>query len=506
MLVVSSCLLVLFQNPMIGNTYSSIELKTENRVPEGGIKIGSGWDFLHVFSGGKGILYAITDNYDLLYYKHQDKPTGERQFPIAGLRIGTGWEFKHVFSGGDGVIYAINHKNELIYYKHVENPTTSKNFIEPGIRIGTGWDFKKVFAGGGGIIYAINHNDDLIYYKHIVNPTKDINFENPGYKIGAGWNFRDVFSGGNNIIFGINDKDELLFYQHENNPNQEKQFVWAGETFEFGWKFTNSMTGGYGIIYGLTESKDLFYYDNMTIKAVMSRSFDYEKPSSKKEENVNTPTIANIPTIKIGNQLWMTENLNTDRFRNGDIIPEAKTQREWQLANSKKQPAWCSFEPTGVKLKGAYGKLYNWYAINDTRGLAPMGFHIPTQLKCNILIKTNSGSFSGNALKDKYGWGIYSGNNSSGFSAMPSGFRSRNGEYGGVTKYWLSKNRKIVNDGTEYIPSSSCWWIKEDSISSGYESGYSGDALYFVVGERGESIDIGVESKGSGYSVRCIKD
>lgn len=507
LLLVSFCLLILCQNDLIGNALLSIELKTENRVPEGGIKIGAGWDFLHVFSGGKGILYAITDNYDLLYYKHQDNPTGERQFTVAGLKIGTGWEFKHVFSGGDGVIYAINQKNELIYYKHYENPTTSKNFIEPGIRIGTGWDFKKVFAGGG-IIYAINHNDDLIYYKHIANPTKDINFENPGYKIGAGWNFRDVFSGGNNIIFAVNDKDELLFYQHENNPNQEKQFIWTGETFEFGWNFTNSMSGGYGIIYGMTKSNDLFYYDNMTIKAVMSKSFDYEKPTSKIEEKVNTPTIANIPTIKIGNQLWMTENLNTDRFRNGDIIPEAKTQREWHLANSKKQPAWCNFEPNKIKLKGTYGKLYNWYAVNDIRGLAPQGFHIPTEKECKELIKLNSGSFSGNALKDKFGWGIYSGNNSSGFSAMPSGFRSSNGEFGGAIQYWLSRNGFIVNDGSEYIASVSCWWLKEDAFSAGY--GYSalnsGDALNFVVGERGESIEINVQSKGSGYSVRCIKD
>ncbi|MBM3456181.1 MAG: hypothetical protein FJX80_13740, partial [Bacteroidetes bacterium] len=71
-------------------------------------------------------------------------------------------------------------------------------------------------------------------------------------------------------------------------------------------------------------------------------------------------------TVKIGSQVWLAQNLNTDRFQNGDIIPEAKTREEWYLAGENKQPAWCYYE--NAPANGAkYGKLYNWYAVSDSR-------------------------------------------------------------------------------------------------------------------------------------------
>jgi uncharacterized protein (TIGR02145 family) len=81
-------------------------------------------------------------------------------------------------------------------------------------------------------------------------------------------------------------------------------------------------------------------------------------------------------TVTIGSQVWMTKNLNVEKFRNGDPIPEARTNLEWEEAGKEGQPAWCYYDndpSNGFK----YGKLYNWYAINDTRGLAPEGWHIP---------------------------------------------------------------------------------------------------------------------------------
>lgn len=477
-LLVSTFFLVVTQNNLNGNAFSRIKYKPDISVPEGGIKIGAGWDFLHVFSGGKGILYAITDNYDLLYYKHQDKPTGERQFPIAGLKIGTGWEFKHVFSGGDGVIYAINQKNELIYYKHVENPTTSRNFIEPGIRIGTGWDFKKVFAGGGGIIYAINHNYDLIYYKHIANPTKDINFENSGYKIGAGWNFRDVFSGGNNIIFAVDDKNELLYYQHKNNPDKEKQFVLAGELFESNWKFINSMSGGSAIIYGLTESRDLFYYGDMEIDLSDSDLTNNSVSTNKSTTESNSISTSGSLSVMIGKQTWMVENLNVDRFANGDIILEAKTNEEWQNAVLNGIPAWCHYE-NNTKNGNLYGKLYNWYAVNDRRGLAPAGWRIPNDADWNVLVDYVGGmQVGGKNLKSKVGWFDNSnGIDRSGFAAFPSGMRFANGIFYGVeleADYW-SRSEFSAKTATE---------VKFSSLDE-------------VI-----SYD---EDKGCGLTVRCIK-
>ena len=69
-------------------------------------------------------------------------------------------------------------------------------------------------------------------------------------------------------------------------------------------------------------------------------------------------------SVKIGTQVWMTKNLNLDKFRNGDPIPKAETFEQWKKAGDNKQPAWCYYNndpANGVK----YGKLYNWYAVNN---------------------------------------------------------------------------------------------------------------------------------------------
>ena len=80
--------------------------------------------------------------------------------------------------------------------------------------------------------------------------------------------------------------------------------------------------------------------------------------------------------VKIGSHVCMTENVNLSVFRNGDPIPEAKTIDEWLKAGEEGKPAWCYYDndPTNGK---KYGKLYNWYAVNDSRQLAPDGWHIP---------------------------------------------------------------------------------------------------------------------------------
>ena len=73
-----------------------------------------------------------------------------------------------------------------------------------------------------------------------------------------------------------------------------------------------------------------------------------------------------IPSIKIGNQIWMAGNLNVDTFLNGDTIPEAKTDNEWIKAGHKGKPAWCYYandDSNGID----YGKLYNWFAVNDKK-------------------------------------------------------------------------------------------------------------------------------------------
>ena len=95
--------------------------------------------------------------------------------------------------------------------------------------------------------------------------------------------------------------------------------------------------------------------------------------------------VDSIKEVVIGNQVWMAENLNVDTFRNGDPIPHAQTNKEWSKAGKNRQPAWCYYN-NDAAIGAKYGKLYNWYAINDPRELAPKGYHIPNNEEWIALI------------------------------------------------------------------------------------------------------------------------
>ena len=90
-------------------------------------------------------------------------------------------------------------------------------------------------------------------------------------------------------------------------------------------------------------------------------------------------------TVTIGTQVWMTKNLDASTFRNGDSILQAKSEEEWKKAGENKQPAWC-YHNNDPSSSAIYGKLYNWYAVNDPRGLAPAGWHVPSSEEWETLI------------------------------------------------------------------------------------------------------------------------
>ena len=92
-----------------------------------------------------------------------------------------------------------------------------------------------------------------------------------------------------------------------------------------------------------------------------------------------------IQTTTICNQVWMVKNLDVDKYKDGTVIPEAKTVEEWVAAGNEGTGAWCyyNFDPT---YGAVYGKLYNWYAVNDPRGLAPTGWHVPSAAEWQRLL------------------------------------------------------------------------------------------------------------------------
>jgi uncharacterized protein (TIGR02145 family) len=191
-----------------------------------------------------------------------------------------------------------------------------------------------------------------------------------------------------------------------------------------------------------------------------------------------------IKEVKIGDQIWMAENLNVDKFKNGDAIPEAKTKEEWKAANKSEQPAWCyhsNISSNGTK----YGKLYNWYAVNDPRGLAPEGWHIPSKSEFSKL-SNYLYDFVGKKLKSKSGWRTEDllqnsgdGSNAVGFNGLPAGDRDFSGAWGA-------------------IGNSANWWTTSENV---LEMAWCAWVSYL-----GGEFVIKPKSKSSGNSVRCVKD
>lgn len=145
-------------------------------------------------------------------------------------------------------------------------------------------------------------------------------------------------------------------------------------------------------------------------------------------------------TTVIGTQTWMAENLNVNKFLNGDAIPEAKTPAEWKKAGSSKQPAWCYYD-NDPKNGQKYGKLYNFYAVNDSRGLAPEGWRNSSDEDWLSLGEQLGGDEqAGYHLKSKTGWNDDgNGDNSIGFNSIPGGIRSTDGTFynvGNKSYYW----------------------------------------------------------------------
>ena len=193
-------------------------------------------------------------------------------------------------------------------------------------------------------------------------------------------------------------------------------------------------------------------------------------------------------TVSIGSQVWMTKNLDVSTFRNGEKIPEAKTEEEWSKAGEEGRPVWCKY-PFEATDKGEHGKLYNWYAIIDPRGLAPKGWKIPSEMDWNQLIKFLGGeSAAGNKIKSAKGWfDGGEGTNESGFNGLPSGYRSDFGE-GDIGAFY---------SGGEL----GGWWS-----SSNLETNDLGDAQYFQLYYSSNEAILLNCFKSDGFSVRCIKD
>jgi uncharacterized protein (TIGR02145 family) len=201
-------------------------------------------------------------------------------------------------------------------------------------------------------------------------------------------------------------------------------------------------------------------------------------------------------TVTIGDQVWMTKNLDVLTFRNGDPIPEAKTDEDWIKAGKEGKPVWCYYD-NNLKNGGKYGKLYNWYAVSDKRGLAPEDWHVPNDVEWITCIDYLGGESNyitgmtteGEKMKSASGWNGYNidgsksysgnGSNESGFAGLPGGYRNADGSFNevGSVGYWWSSSK-----------------FDEDSALFCKLGSYFSNAYWFN------------NYMSYGFSVRCLKN
>ncbi|MCX6304190.1 MAG: fibrobacter succinogenes major paralogous domain-containing protein [Bacteroidetes bacterium] len=186
-------------------------------------------------------------------------------------------------------------------------------------------------------------------------------------------------------------------------------------------------------------------------------------------------------TINIGTQTWMAENMRTTKYRNGDLIPNVTDDTAWHYLSTG---AYCNLQNfTGFET--LYGRLYNWYAVNDSRNIAPSGWHVPSSAEWTILRNYLGGEYvAGGKLKETGTTHWKSPNNDatnqSGFTGLPGESRFYEGYFG-----WIDF-------------SGGYWWSSSEYDS---EHGYN---MYFGSGTAWMAISDG--HKKYGFSVRCLKD
>jgi uncharacterized protein (TIGR02145 family) len=214
---------------------------------------------------------------------------------------------------------------------------------------------------------------------------------------------------------------------------------------------------------------------------------------------ISTGTVTDIDgniyqTVQIGNQIWMAENLKVTHYQNGDAVPHLTDNGDWQVAS---YGAYCVYGNTPSNAD-TYGNLYNWHAVDDSRGLAPEGWHIPTDEEIKELemylgmsqSQANSTGWRGTNEGSKLAGNADLWNNgdlendpefgSSGFSFLPGGYRNfQNGNFYSIDNY------SYFWSATEYNTYFAWRRYLSYDTTQVYLSSYS---------------------KQNGYSVRCVKD
>ncbi len=191
-------------------------------------------------------------------------------------------------------------------------------------------------------------------------------------------------------------------------------------------------------------------------------------------------------TIAICGHTWTARNLDVTTYRNGDPIPQVTDPTAWTELTTG---AWCWYNNDSVTYH-AYGRLYNWYAVNDPRGLAPEGWHVLTDADWEAMETCLGEDSVGYRMRAAAGaqWPAPASaiDNSSGFAGLPSGMRSDSGAF------------SLAGHSAVY------WTSVEGSVSEAF----CGRLIHHVnnAGVPSMVTGVGYMNKADGYAVRCVKD
>ena len=197
-----------------------------------------------------------------------------------------------------------------------------------------------------------------------------------------------------------------------------------------------------------------------------------------------------LPSVKIGSQTWTSKNLDVSTYRTGEIIPQVQDGRAW---SELKTGAWCYYQNQTAN-GSIYGKLYNWYAVNDPRGLAPKGYHIPSDAEWTMLTNYLGGeTLAGGKMKETgfSHWFYPNSNatNTSGFEGLPGG-----------------ECNPAYNATFQQINAFGSWWSSTYVTTNWSNTPQKWPRYATLHFDNGNLISSISASPNNGFSARCIKD
>ena len=436
-------------------------------------------------------------------------------------QFGTEWEYSQVsafelarvFDGGDYHDWYIPSKNEI---DEIVNSGIVQNF--PGGVIGNTTVSSTANSSCNWLVY----NDDYGWGQSVslgnyyILPVRQFKNMNDGQICGEGTTWDPMAQtcivdesacgwqpdgNGDNLI-GVNDLLDLLGVYGDTDYDQDG--IWDSADDCVGEYDECGVCNGLGPTVPVIESIEILY-DSLYAEQIdqwlvfevgADTTFSYTcEPGEPVFQACGDPVGYqgyDYATVIIGDQCWFAENLRSENYANGDAIPSNLSDSEWSSNTSGgvtvigEGSSTCNnYSPDGDACDDTwslneYGRLYNWYAVDDARGLCPSGWHIPTDEEWSVMTDHLGGSsVAGGYMKTDYGWyNDGGGANTSGFSGLPGGNRNSYGNFNaaGFSGFWWSASMVGSNAWYRYLD------IYDENVNR-----LSG-------------------SQSSGFSIRCIQD